>query len=94
MSATFTSITTSTGGIAAAFDYSPYLERIATALETIASLSTGTGVRVAGPYDWLKPTEVYSWYNQNLSLLDPSTATISNIVSDLTTITNSLPKFI
>jgi hypothetical protein len=94
MSAIFTSTTTSTGGIAAAFDYSPYLERIATALETIASLSTSTGVRVAGPYDWLRPTEVYNWYNQDLNLLNPSTATINNIVSDVNTITGMLPKFL
>lgn len=89
-----TIVSTSTGGVAIAYDYSPYLERIASALERIATASTTTGVRMVGPYDWLKPTEVYSWYNQDLSLLRPSTATINTIVVDVTTITNELPKFL
>jgi hypothetical protein len=94
MSATLTIVTTSTGGISAAYDYSSYFERIATALETIATASTSTGIRMIGPYDWLKPTEVYSWYNQDLSTLRPSTDTINTIVSDVNTITNNLPKFL
>jgi hypothetical protein len=71
-----------------------YLERIATALEIIATASISTGIRMIGPYDWLKPTEVYSWYNQDLSTLRPSTDTINTIVSDVNTITNNLPKFL
>jgi hypothetical protein len=75
-------------------EYDSYLERIATALETIAAASTGTGIRTIGPYDWLKPTEVYNWYNQDLSLLKPSTSTIDKIVTDVNTITNNMPKFL
>jgi hypothetical protein len=52
MAATLTTVTTSTGGISAVYDYSSYLERIATSLESIAvsakkieTLSTTTGIR-------------------------------------------------
>lgn len=91
---TATIVTTSTGGIAIAYDYSPYLERIATALETLAVASTSTGIRTVGAYDWTRPTEVYSWYNQNLSPIAASSATANTLVNEITTITNSMPKFI
>jgi hypothetical protein len=94
MSANLTKETTSTGGISIAFDYSPYLERIASALETIAAVSTTTGIRTLGAYDWLKPTEVYSWYNQDLSPLTVSSSTVNKIVVGVNTITTSLPKFL
>lgn len=106
-----TIVTTSSGGISIAYDYSPYLERIASALETIAvststlervavsletikTISTTTGFRSESPYDWVKPTEVYDWYNQNLSTLITNTSTIDKLVSNISTITNSLPKFL
>lgn len=89
-----TKVTTSTGGISIAYDFSPYLERIAAALETIAIASTTTGIRSVGPYDWVTPTEVYDWYNQNLSSLIASTSTINTLVSNISTITNNLPKFL
>jgi methyl-accepting chemotaxis protein len=41
-----TIVSTSTGAIAIAFDYSPYLERIATSLETISSNSNRITVAV------------------------------------------------
>lgn len=94
MSAILTTVTTSTGGISATYDYSAYLERIATSLETIASVSTTTGVRITGPFDWLKTTEVYSWYNQNLDVLRPNASTVDRLVSDINTITNQMPKFL
>ena len=72
----------------------PYLERIATALETVAVASTSTGIRTVGAYDWTRPTEVYSWYNQNLSPIAASSATANTLVNEITTITNSMPKFI
>lgn len=72
----------------------PYLERIAASLETIVNASLTSGVRTIGPYDWLKPTEVYTWYNQDLAVLRPSTGTIETIVTDVNTITSSLPKFL
>ncbi len=40
-----TVVTTSSGAIAVAFDYSPYLERIASSLETITQLITPTPTR-------------------------------------------------
>jgi hypothetical protein len=42
-----TIVTTSSGAIAIAFDYSPYLERIATSLETIAQYSSATSASLA-----------------------------------------------
>lgn len=89
-----TTVTTSTGGISIAYDYSSYLERIASALETIAVASTTTGIRSVGPYDWVAPTEIYDWYNQSLSSLIASTSTLNTMVSNISTITNNLPKFL
>jgi hypothetical protein len=95
-----TIVSTGTGGISIAYDYSVYLERIATSLEsissslsTISSLSTSTGVRVESSYDWTRPTEIYSWYNQNLDLFSASTATIERLVADINTVTSYMPKF-
>ena len=95
-----TIVTTSTGSIAIAYDYSVYLERIATSLESISSslstitaLSTSTGIRVESPYDWTRPTEVYSWYNQNLDLFTLSTSTVERLTVAITTVTNFMPKF-
>lgn len=89
-----TVVTTSTGGVAIAYDYSPYLERIAIALENIAVASTTTGIKSVGPYDWIKPTEIYDWYNQKLTALITSTATIETLVSNISTITNNVPRFL
>lgn len=72
----------------------PYLKRIADSLETVTDLTQTTGVRTAAAYDWILPTEIYSWYNQDLSTLVNSTATLGRLVSNITTITNNMPKFI
>lgn len=95
-----TIVSTSTGGISIAYDYSAYLERIATSLEsistslsTISTLSTTTGVRVEAPYDWTRPTEMYSWYNQNLDLFALSTSTVEKLTAVINTVTNYMPKF-
>ena len=60
-------INESTGSIA--IDYTLHYERIATALETIATkmssieaLATGTGIHVSGAYDWLGLMSVYKLY--------------------------------
>ena len=90
-----------------AYDFSPYLDRIATALETIATNSTtiatnstsisstlssiksdldtmktnsttmatlasGTGMHVIGPYDWLGYASLYRLYVEEGKLLDTS----------------------
>jgi hypothetical protein len=89
-----TIVSTSTGSISIAYDYSPYLERIASSLERIAIASTTTGIRHVGPYDWVAPTEIYDWYRQDLSSLISSTATINTLFSNINTITNSLPRFL
>jgi hypothetical protein len=95
-----TIVTTSSGGISIAYDYSTYLERIATSLESISSslsaietLSTGTGVRVDSAYDWTRPTEVYAWYNQNLDLFALSTSTVARVTEAINTVTSYMPKF-
>ncbi len=89
-----TVVSTGTGSISIAYDYSPLLERIATALETIAVASTTTGIRHVGPYDWVAPTQIDDWYKQDLSSLISSTATINTLFSNINTITNNLPKFL
>ena len=95
-----TIVTTGTGGISIAYDYSSYLERIATSLEsistslsTISSLSTSTGVRVDSAYDWTRASEVYSWYNQNLDLFAISTSTVTRVTNAINTVTSYMPKF-
>lgn len=63
-----------TGSVA--IDYSPYYERIATALETIASntttmknLSQGAGINFKGPYEWLSMSSLYRLYrDQNVDI--------------------------
>ena len=95
-----TIVSTSTGSISIAYDYSPYLERIATSLESISSnlsiiraASTSTGIRVETPYDWTRPTEMYSWFNQNLDLFTLSTSTVERLTTVINTVTNYMPKF-
>jgi hypothetical protein len=50
----------STGNMA--IDYSDKYERIATALETLASLASTTGVRTVSPYEWLGLVSSYQLY--------------------------------
>lgn len=95
-----TIVSTGTGSIAIAYDYSVYLERIATAneriaasIEKIAEVSTTTGVRSYGAYDWIKPLEMISWYGQGLGPLSISTASISQLVSVISSLTNNVSKF-
>jgi hypothetical protein len=95
-----TIVTTSSGGISIAYDYSTYLERIATSLESISSslsaiesISTSTGVRVDSAYDWTRPTELYTWYNQNLDLFSLSTSTVERVIEAVNTVTSYMPKF-
>ena len=94
MPLTATIVTATTGGVAIAFDYSPYLERIASSLERIVELSTSTGIRTVGQYNWTKPVDIYSWYNQSQNTLTQSTSTVEALLSDVTTIANNLPKFL
>jgi len=115
---------TGTGDISIAYDYSIFLERIATSLETIATatvsisnslstleglvtatvsisnslstlegLATSTGIRTESPYDWIMPTEVYSWYNQDLDLFTLSTSSVERLTAVISTVTNYMPKF-
>lgn len=94
MSAPIVSVWTGTGSISIALDYSSYLERIASALETIAAVSTTTGIRTVGAYDWTLPTEIYSYYYQDLALLTSNTATLTKLFSNINTVTSNLPKFV
>lgn len=94
MAITATIVTTSTGGVAVAFDYSSYFERIATSLEKIVELSTSTGIRTMGAYDWVRPTDTYSWYSQDQTTLVESTASVETLASNITNITNNFPKFL
>jgi hypothetical protein len=50
-------IDTTTGNIA--IDYSRYYERIATALETLSSLSSTTGIKTVPAYSWLLAASMY-----------------------------------
>lgn len=90
-----TIVTTSTGGIAIAFDYSPYYERMATSLETISStldtistsletitsLGTTTGIRTSSPYEWTMGVELYDWYISQQNSLTTSSYTNTNFTS-------------
>lgn len=57
----------SNGGVA--IDYSSFYERIATAMETIATsvssietMASGTGIKTQGVYDWVLLSSVYKLY--------------------------------
>lgn len=100
MSATLTTVTTSTGGISAVYDYSSYLERIASSLESIAEsakkievLSTTTGIRSYSAYDWIKPVEMISWYGQEYGLTSYSTTGTETLISIINSLTNQVSKF-
>lgn len=73
---------------------SQVLQQISSATNLFMTLSTSTGIRTESPYDWTRPTEIYSWYNQNQTTLVESTETIETLVYNITTITNNVPKFI
>jgi hypothetical protein len=100
MAATLTTVTTSTGGISAVYDYSSYLERIASSLESIAvsakkieTLSTTTGIRSYSAYDWIKPLEMISWYGQEYGISSYSTTGTQKLVSIINSLTNQVSKF-
>jgi hypothetical protein len=102
-------VTTSTGGIAldysvyldaltnTATNYAPYLDRIAKALETIATLSTSTGIRTNGPYDWAHGIGLYNWYIQQGNPLNPSLTTstqTTDMLSAVNTVTSIFPRYL
>lgn len=94
---------TSTHNIAIAYDYSEYYERMATALETIATkltsieqLSTSTGVRVVGPYDWTEGIEAYNWYILQNHAFTTSTVTLSQLntlIEKMKSVSNQFPTY-
>ena len=90
--------TTSTGGIAIAYDYSPYYERIATSLESIAtdvhSVVT-SGINVTNRYDWVNAIYAYDCIISQGNALTTSsnTASITSLISAVNDITNNFPKF-
>lgn len=49
-----------TGNIA--IDYTQYYNRIATALETIATAATNDGIKTLGVYDWVLLSSVFKMY--------------------------------
>ena len=71
----------------------PYLERIAVAVENISTVSTTTGIRNYGAYDWIKPLEMISWYGQGLGLENVSTTSTNQLISIINGLTNSVSKF-
>ena len=90
--------TTSTGGIALAYDYSPYYERIATALESIATdvhTIVSSGVEVTNRYDWVNAIYAYDWFVNNGHTLTTGTnaASVTALVNAVNNITANLPKF-
>ena len=91
---TATIVTTSTGGIA--LDYSPFLERIAAALETIAHLSTTTGIRLINPYDYIQGIDSFNWYVKLGNTLTTSSTTstaFTSYVNSIDSLSEQLPKF-
>lgn len=70
------------------------LERISNNLEKITTLANSNGIRTTSPYDWAKPVEIYSWYNQDLETLVASQASVVDLITTLGTATTYLPKFI
>jgi hypothetical protein len=86
-------ITTDLGGVA--IDYSSYYERIATALETIASLASTTGVRTTTPYDWTSSLDTYDHYVNGSSAPNtaPNDAGLAKLMQTADTIAQRLPKF-
>ena len=82
------------GGIA--IDYTSYLERIATSLETLAHISTSTGIRTVSPYDWVPGIENYDWYIQQSNTLTTTSytaTTFTKFIQAVDSIAGNLPKF-
>lgn len=96
-------VSTSTHNIAIAYDYSTYYERMATALETIATkltsieqLSTSTGVRVVGPYDWTQGVESYNWYILQNHGFTTSTVTLNQLntlIQNMKSVAGQFPTY-
>jgi len=82
--ATLTTVNASTGssGVAIAYDYSPYLERIATALESIAS---GTGTVSTALLSIASSTGTVSKFLGVISTATTAIATATTVLSGLGT---------
>lgn len=72
-------------------------------VELLTELTTGSGIRVTGPYDWVEGVNLYNWAvgNFNTVNMDPFTTTeYTNMLSSVSTITNGItgipgiPKFL
>ena len=81
-----------------AIDYSKYYERIATAVETLASLAQGQGLHTKGPYEYLNLISVFKNLVEEGTILNPPTIQKSatkearNKIDQYKTIIDDLPK--
>lgn len=69
------------------------VENISESIGTISEISTTTGIRTNGAYDWTKPLEMVSWYGQGFGLTSVSTATTNQLVTIINSLTNNVSKF-
>lgn len=93
--ATSSTVTTSSGGIAIAFDYTRELttvtnylssitnslDRIAVSLERISSLSTTTGIRLHNAHEYTTMLDLYDWYIVQKNELKTEAFTSTEFVS-------------
>lgn len=72
-------------------------------VELLTGLTTGSGIRVTGPYDWVEGVNLYNWAVGNFNTLnmDPFTTTeYTKMLASVSTITNGItgtpgiPKFL
>lgn len=94
---TLTVVTTSSGSIAIAYNYMPYFERIAKSLETICAISTTTGIRTVGPFEYAESVYLHNWFTDQGNSVSTSTLTTTNfskLISAISTVSNSFPRFL
>jgi hypothetical protein len=69
-----------------AIDYSPYYERIATAMESIATdvgtiktLAETTGIKTVSPYAWIELVSIYKYLVDDGTILQPASVTPAEV---------------
>jgi hypothetical protein len=82
-----------------AIDYSPYYERIATAIEEIAAntsnitnLANTTGIKTVSPYEWIELVSVYKYLIEDGTILQPASVTPAEVEEAKEKITEYLDK--
>jgi hypothetical protein len=69
------------------------LQSIGTSTAIMRNLSTDTGVRLVGPYDWVEKVYSYEWYIQQNNLPKADANSIGTLTGLVSFIGNNFPTF-